>query len=259
MIYLKNLADEYLQVKWIVWTLFLFGYGWISRQDVMTYTQVDQKAINQWDILFSFWGDPFFIFYFFLPVWIFFCIKLIYAESRLLVFIRSKTELGWMRHVFFRLHFMLVVNTAIWLFVSLLLTLGVPYELGWSPWALGESYFNAGIAPVVHLGIPPIFLFMLQVVLLIVFLSCLYTALCVTHLLTARPAIMIALGTVLYIGAIISFKMFPADWIWIKASSYSILSASYYDLHSLWVGLIVQLILIALGWGVIAAKKRWEG
>lgn len=254
MSYLKKLRDECLTIKWLTLIIILYVIGIIMRQDIMLHAKYEQKAINQWDILFNFWSNPMMIIYFFIPFWVFFCIREILAESQNSVLIRVKTWLGWMRHIVYKLHFLLVAALIVWLIVSLLLTIGIPYEAFWSSWALNESYSNYLVSSLTHSNMSPVELFLLQIGLIIFFMGCLCVFLGTAYIITFRFSVLIALGLALYLGSIISFKMFPPEWTLFKVTNYAILAFSYNAFQTVWSGYGFFILIILLCWTAVVLK-----
>lgn len=261
MKYFKKLLNEYLTLKWPILFIFLFVFGFMIRQRIMKDAYDQQIAINHWDVLFNFWGDPMIIIYFFIPIWVFLCIRLILNESQDHVLIRLKTWIGWMRYIAFKLHFLLVITITIWIIVSLLLTIGIPYEASWSSWALNDSYSNYLVSSFTHLNTSPSILILLQMTLFVFFMVCLSTLLSTAYLLTNRLFVLIGLGLFLYLGSIISFKMLPLEWTWLNVTSYVVLIFSYTYFQSLWAGFGFLAVITLLCWTVAvlkSSKHEWK-
>lgn len=255
MNYFKKLFTECFTLKWLVLFIILFIFGFLIRQHMMINAYYEHTEINQWDFLFNFWGDPMIIIYFFIPFWVLFCIRFILDESQSHMLIRLKSWIGWMGHIVFELHFLLVIAIMIWIIVSLLLTIGIPYEDSWSSWALSSSYSNYLVSPFTHLQTSPLVLFLLQIALFAGFMGCLSILLSAAYLTTGRSFVLIALGLFLYLGSIISFKMLPPDWIWLNVTSYVVLIFSYGTFHTLYTGFIMLFLIILLCWTAAAFKS----
>ncbi|MCQ4087901.1 hypothetical protein [Saccharibacillus sp. JS10] len=255
---IRSILKQYAKIDSLFLMIIFSVYGFIVRERIIEFSTSENKSINQWDILLSFWGDPFLIFYLIVPYWIFCCIKIFFSEHREFIRIRLKTEFKWMSYVFSQIFRLLIKTITIFITISFVLTIHIDYQSIWSSWSLSESYFNSSVSLLAYSGQYPFLLFGLQIVLSSLFLLSLATWLCTFYIIAKKRYIVIIVGTILYLGSIISFKRFPSDWVLFKASSYSILSFSYYDFHSLWIGFVIQVLLIAFGWYIVYAKGIFQ-
>ncbi|WP_165842379.1 hypothetical protein [Paenibacillus xerothermodurans] len=220
---------------------------------------LQQLPLNRWDIIFTFLSDPLLIIFFYLPFWLFFSSQLIINEWDYTLLIRLKSFPKWMLYTIVRISPILLILQFLWIIISFLVTMGIPLENSWSIWGATAAPANNIIYIFQGTGFSPWFILFLQTTL---FSLCLITLHAIAASVYARfPRMNVIAGTsvFLFIGAIISYKVFPAlpaPFMLGMVTNYSILSFSYATFDSVVPAFLLLVSIITVCFSLVSLWSK---
>ncbi|WP_104176427.1 hypothetical protein [Cryobacterium sp. Y50] len=161
-------------------------FGITVRQQAIARAQESQASLNQWDHILGFLLEPYFIAYFFLPVWLFTSCVAIHRQFAIPALIRLGSYRSWLLSSILGAIRRLIPLMLIWVVSALLTSIGLLYEWEWSA-ASYTSTESKQILDVISVqGLPPLTVMAIQLSLFSVTLIGCYAALAVVHLIVKR-------------------------------------------------------------------------
>ncbi|KEF39622.1 hypothetical protein M670_01399 [Schinkia azotoformans MEV2011] len=245
MRYLNLILDEISTWKWVVFILILFPYAWKIRVAKESFSLDFAKSMNQWDIILEILSDPYFIFYFVLPLWLFFSSQIIKQEWEYTVHIRLRNLTKWIIHTLICISPLLLVLHFFWIIISLLVTVGIPLEDSWSGNGSDINIpLNYLVQPFKDSGISPWAILIIQPVLLSLFFTLLHVIMATFFIIVPKKRAIAVMSIFLYTYSIVSFKLFSPDMLWGKLENYMILSFAYGAFNSIVTPFLVIIIVV---------------
>lgn len=255
MSYIKKIFDEFTTWKWSIFIIIILLYGWSIRVTFAA-NNLEQLPLNQWDIIFTFLSSPFLNIYFYLPFWLFFSSQLIIKEWDYTLLIRLKSFPKWIFHTISRLSPMLFIFQTFSVMISFLVAMGTPVENEWSVWGMTYSPLNNVVFVLQGTGLSPWIILLLQTALLSLFLVTLHVVTASIYVRFPRMNVIAGTSLFLFIGAIISYKIFPAVFVLGNVTNYSILSSAYSTFDSFLPSFILLILIITISLSLIVLWSK---
>lgn len=259
MRYLHQILNEISTWKWLVFILILFPFAWKIRIEKESFSFHFVKSMNQWDIIIEVLSDPYFIFYFLLPMWLFFSSQIINQEWDYILQIRLRNLTKWIIHTLLCISPLLLVLNFFWIIISFLVSLGIPFEEGWSD--IGSDInipWNYLVQPFKDSGISPWAILIIQPVLLSLFFTMLHVIMATVFIIIPKKRTIAVMSIFLYTYSIVSFKLFSPDMIWGKLENYMIFSFAYGAFNSIIISFLVIIIVIIFCFLLVFLFQRYQ-
>ncbi|NGP46217.1 hypothetical protein G4V62_15115 [Bacillaceae bacterium SIJ1] len=243
-----SLLDEYLSWKWVIVVVILFGYVWNKRQDILVFASPLALPFNVWDFVIPMVSDAFLIIYLILPLWLFYSCKLLFREWEPTIMIRLGGYSQWVGFTLKKIFPTLLVFCLLLLGISFIGAIGVQVSDSWSALTTTEGhYMNNYTYPLYQQGLSPILALLLQVMLMMCFLVVIHVGLATLCIFSGQhQPLLVVVSTFIFVGSIISFKVFPPDWVWLHVINYTILPMTYGSFPSMLVPLGVFVLFITI-------------
>ncbi|MCS1352625.1 hypothetical protein NXZ84_13905 [Mechercharimyces sp. CAU 1602] len=134
----------------------------------------------------------------------------------------------------------------VWTSISFFLTIGVPAESGWSQLSQVESNFNTVSWTLQMFFDRPVFAALGQLILCALVLSFIHLLLALAYTIAKSKTFIYMMGVAVFLGAIISFKIFPPTLEWISLANYLTLAHGATNLGSPYFVFMVPCMLLIL-------------
>ncbi|MGJ7036490.1 hypothetical protein [Anoxybacillus eryuanensis] len=245
----KLFHSEFGYLKWGSVACIIYFYSLRSKEYIIFLSHESKKAVNVWDFMIAYFGNPYLITYFIFPFLCFYSVFYIisYYEDVSLIRLGSLNKWGYKTTI--RFLEVLIKTFFIWLVVSLILLKGVSFSSSWSALSK-EDVFLIEAQTIQKFISSPLLSFFYQILLIFFFFICLHIIFCSFYLLIKRVRLFITFVFSVWIYAILSFKRFPSHMGEFKFFSYFSLAQSLETFDHLLVPfftfLIIVLILIVL-------------
>lgn len=244
MKYLYELLDEALTWKWILFILFGFIYGWITKLEIVQISQLTAASINAWDIVLTLWSDPFFHIYFILPLWLVFSSRTIKKDWDYTVHIRIGSYWRWLLYTVRHASIILVTFLIIYSLICFIVG-GIPLENKWSTYSSVNVGSNAILYGLQQFVEQPFIAFLLQVGLYSLFLLTLYIILSTIYIFIANNISLTIAAISMFLFTIVSFNMF-VDIKWIQVLNYIFIYSAYNAFDSIIPSFLTLFAIIIL-------------
>ncbi|MBJ6361213.1 hypothetical protein ACFOQM_07895 [Paenibacillus sp. GCM10012307] len=214
-------------------------------------------TINKWDLIFYSVSDPIIIIYFVIPVWLYFSIVLILRDWNYNLLIRTRSFSKWMSYTSIELYGKLFLFQFFWVVTTLVLSRGIPFEFGWSSYALNEQALGNYSYTLQTIGLHPTIVLLLHMLLLSLFLIMLHLSLTTVYVITLNLPTIVVLGVLYFIGGLISFRMIPHWMIWFKIENFVILASAHLAWDTLLYAFLVPVALVAIFYIIVIFAKSF--
>lgn len=255
MIGLKALADELSRPKWIVVIPILFLYSWLVQLSLSRRAAWVQETPHFWDAWLDQIAHPLLFFFILTPAWLVLIGFLLLREWEDTLRIRLRHPAGWIIHTISLSLPTLIVLLALWGLSGALGGIGMPLEWGWSPF---QRKLDGNLSPWASVRTKTAFpawagmLQLLQTALYLISLQLVITAWFLWR--PSRNTVYLS-TTATFLAGIISYKIIPSEWYWLKLDSYALLPFSAYSFGNLYTGLILMLSFCLLFLGTAYACR----
>lgn len=243
MKYLKQIIDYLSNTRWIIFIIFVLFYSLYIKNQVVDSAIEYNANYNVWDIFFTFLSDPFFIIYFILPIWIVISIKLINDSWNENIFIRLSSYRRWLRYGLTQTFLYAIILQGLIIVIILGMSFEVPFSIEWSKYSSLDILSN--ISYKLSETNTPVLYAIAQIIYLLFFLLNVYLILAVLFLFIPKYKVVYSLGVFIFIGIIISFKVFT-NIPYLNIANYISVSYAYTWLFSYIYPIVTYIILMII-------------
>lgn len=242
----ERLRHEFAKRIWLLALGIILLYSLFLKREMMEVVRIQQTKINMWDGFYALMNDMYLLTYFVFPVMLFLSVGILIRESRHEVFIRLATPRGWA----YRTLKLFLVETAplftVLFVLSLLMTIGLPYEGGWSGYTRWIDDVHATSVLQERFSIPwhalPI-----QLLLLLLFLITVHFSLAGLFFLHQKKGWLYTQAIVTFFFGVFGFKALPEELKFLSPTTYLSVAMTSISYSSL---LVASLVLV----GVVAGQ-----
>lgn len=242
--------DNIFSLKWIILGVILYTYGAFRKQDLYVYSMDTNLLINQWDIIFAFFGNIYINIYIVLPYTIFMSISIILSQHHYEKMIRLKSYKNWIYDTWKSFIKDFTLMYAIWMIICLILLIKTPFSKGWSAFSKSQFYFSE-TQVLQNYTSSPLWALFLTLVMVMICLSCLHLILTLVFILTQRKWMMISTGVITWIAFGATMKMLPQEAYAFKLSNYLVLHAALSDFKNGWLPFLILFMTLLMSLIVI--------
>lgn len=247
---------ERLSIKWIIFFTVLFIFGFTSRNYMIDSSLHSDVAINQWDILIHFVADGDILYFFIFPFTLLLTGQLLLKEWNYLVLVRNKSYLKWMIYVSNQFLKRLLLIVLLWVLISFIITINIPYGPTWSDNALtNQNPYSLLYAYQSISELSPLLFYMLQIGFISLFLLTVHLINTTLFLLFPRFGTIIFTSLFFFVASLYSFKAF-FGWTWINPPVYTLLLYIYSYFDSLLFPIMNHILIISVCFFVISIKAK---
>jgi len=254
-----NLLEETLTWKWPLIFILMFIFGWRQRSQLIQSSIVIQEKLNQWDILIGITGDPYLLLYLLLPLMLLLTCLSIWKSWDTLYLIRVSKWGKWVAYSVKKFSCIVLLSVTILLVASLILTVGIPYQAGWSLFSSTDtSTFNYISSASWKSNLSPIAVLILQISLLIIVFLSLHAFITAIFIYLPKMLYLWFISFIILFYAIISFGYFPGPPI-IVPFNYMTFHSSYGLYGSIYPAFVILLSLLIISVYIIPLIKKIKG
>lgn len=239
---IKAFGQECLSWKWPPWILFLFLYGWNIKSELITYSNHLQISINNWDLVFELFSNPFLAVYLILPFVLLWSCKVILLHGGYITLIRLRSYTKWLLFLTSKILPSLIVLLISWILISFILTLGIPFQLFWSPYSFEDYQINFITTSLQQYVKYPFLALLIQTLQYIWFFITLHIVIATFYLYRQKNSTLVILSAGLFLGTVLSFKIF--SWNWMNIINYYFTYSSLKNLHSIFTPFVILTSII---------------
>ncbi|TCI62848.1 hypothetical protein [Exiguobacterium sp. SH0S2] len=256
----ERLRHEFTRKIWLLALIIVFLYAFFSKREMIEIVHVQQTKVNMWDGFYALTNDMYLLTYFVFPIILFLSVGILIRESRHEVFIRFATPRGWA----YRTLKLFLVETAplftVLFVLSLFMTIGLPYEGGWSGYTQGIDDVNATSVLQEQFSIPwhplPV-----QLLLLLLFLITVHFSLAGLFFFHQKKGWLYAQTIVTFFFGVFGFKALPEELKFLSPTTYLSVAMTSLSYSSLLVAALVLVFVIAgqhLVFGQLTTLQRMD-
>ncbi|MFZ0100275.1 MAG: hypothetical protein WAK98_17435, partial [Gemmobacter sp.] len=215
----ERLRYEFTKRIWLLALVIILLYSLVLKREMMEVVRIQQTKVNMWDGFYALMNDMYLLTYFVFPVMLFLSVGILIRESRHEIFIRVSTPRGWA----YRTLKLFLVETAplftVLFVLSLLMTIGLPYEEGWSGYTRWIDDVHATSVLQERFSIPwhalPI-----QLLLLLLFLITVHFSLAGLFFLHQKKGWLYTQAMVTFFFGVFGFKALPEELKFLSPTTY---------------------------------------
>ena len=244
MKYLNRIFVDLVSLKWILFGLVTYYFGLSLKKSIIINSFENQSPFNQWDFMILFLGDPYLVIYFIFPIWIFYSNLIILKNRDLSLLIRLGGYRKWIFYTLIKASEKLTVIIIIWITISLILTLNIPYEIGWSKFSTKITDTDNIINILYRNEFKPFFGVFMQVILFTLFTLTIHILSATIFVVFQKKSILISLNVIVSLGMIVSFKVIIEGFKKILLPNYIFLNHTFLTFHSFVTAPIILFIII---------------
>lgn len=252
----EKLLDQLFNWKWAIVFILIFIFSLRTRQLLIEYGTFLNSGLNQWDILIGISGDPILLLYLMVPVWFLLSCMSIKEAWSMNVLVRVGSWQRWVWYAVKQFSPIVAVTLLLLGVISLLLTIGLPYEPSWSAYAESPiTTFNQMSALSYESGITPYGAVVLQFMLLYLFAMAVHAFLSALYLLYSHIGFISTVYFAIYLYMLVTFRFFQGDPKWI-IYNYMTFPSSYGTYDAVYPAFIALLGLLTLSVFILPLWKK---
>ncbi|MGG1218216.1 hypothetical protein ABE236_12255 [Priestia endophytica] len=218
----RNIAkylEELIKFKWIALGIVIYFYGSMLKKQIIENAFQERTVINSWDISLNMLNDMYIIVYFIIPIILFISTSSILKDFNYQTLIRLGTIKKWILRSFLRFWKKSSVLLLIWAFMSLYMTINLPFSWEWSQFSKSNNVHN-DFHETSALFSAPLWGFIVQIGLLVLTLSLLHIFLSLIYATTKKKSVLLVICVVFFILGIIGFKLLPNKYGFLAPTTY---------------------------------------
>lgn len=226
MRFLVKVSAEVITIKWLLFAVCLYYFGLNIKNELIRRSIGYELQANHWDFLISYFSDPYLIIYLIFPIWIFSSAYIIFKKWDYNLLIRLASYRDWIFYTLKEMSVILVVILIIWFITGSILSINLPFDIGWSSLSSLETEDNKYLQILNSAGINPFVILIMQIGLFLLFFLTIYMVLITSYIVFQKKILVICLSVIFFVGVIVSFKSF-LDLNVIMLQNYMFLYQSY--------------------------------
>lgn len=249
MKYFKKLVESYSNPLWIIFVIFLLVYNYFIKKHIIILSLTKDLKYNMWDVFFGVLCDPFFIIYFILPILIMISSKLINDSWKETNLVRLLSYRNWLKYSLIEASQIFICLIGLICSIAIVVSFELPLTLNWSEYSSNNLLTNFATYYLNSNNVLPPIALIIQILNLMLFSLIIHSILTLFYLFFQKPVATFGFGLVIWLGIIISFKVFT-NYMWLNISNYISVPLTYKS-FSTWyypfIGYLFVLILVSFG------------
>ena len=246
MVILRNLTNELLQLRWILFGFVTFIFSFGIRKTIIE----SNVSINAWELLIILLSDVNLIIYFVLPFLLYFSMIFLVEDFEYHLLIRFDSYRAWVFMTSKKVLIHLILTIIVWFLVSVIMTIGFPLTTEWS---LGSELFEPPAIMKQYFDLPA-FALIYQLVMFFIMTSIVLTSIIVIHVFLQSWSLTSFIIVILYIFSFVSWKMFPEKLATLSLSNY----VAMYQSLNLWKTTLMLPLIAFLSVGLIYLAVKFK-
>ncbi|WP_338705508.1 hypothetical protein [Priestia aryabhattai] len=246
MKFLKELFNELMTLKWLIFSVVSFIFGLSLKKEIIYLAMEYKSQINKWDLIILFINDLYIVIYFILPIWIFLSTYTIFQNFNYNLLIRIGSYTKWIFYTLGKVYKYLISIFIIWILDGFILSFNLPFQMDWSPLSNINTYTNKVLFIYESQGLTPIFSVFSQIIMFTLFALTVHILLTTIFLATKNKTILLTCSLLICFSAIFSFRIFSEKLKILSLPNYMFLYHSYESFKSLIIGpsILIGIIII---------------
>jgi len=254
----SKIVNDGLTFKWLVLGVIIFLFGINKRNELLKESIGLNTSLNKWDLFLSTISDLYIILYLIFPLLLFIMVSIITKDFQHTILIRIGSYRKWIFRSQKKFITYLFLTMLVWILISLLISLGVPYSNSWSEF----STISNSISGTLQLMFTkPLFASVLQILSFMITTFLIHTLLSFLYVIFKNKVFISSVSVFLYLGAIISFKILPPTFKWIAlpnylslyhgVSSFNSASISIFTIFILTISMVILVLKVDYNFQII--------
>ncbi|XIH46815.1 hypothetical protein C1N65_27770 (plasmid) [Priestia aryabhattai] len=211
--------EELINFKWIAVGIVIYFYSHVLKNQIIEGSVQEHMEINIWDVSLKIQNDIYIILYFIIPLILVMSLSSIFEDFNYQTLIRLGTVRRWILRSLLRFLKRSSILILIWSFLSLYMTIKIPFSWEWSLFSKTNSVYNA-LYEISAIGLSPLWIFILELVLLFLTLTILHITLSVIYTITKKKLLLLAICVGFFIWGIVGFKLLPNNYAFLSPTTY---------------------------------------
>lgn len=251
----NRIAKETLRLKWLLIGVVIYFYSFTLKNEIFGFAKQNGLNVNVWDAIYTLQNDMYLTVFFLLPIMLFTSIKIISSDFNYALLIRVESFSSWL--IYTTKEFLIKISPLflLMLILSVLMSLGLPFELKWSSYSLLDTGINE--LNILHKSFSsPVMPLLLQLLLWILVSIAIHGFLIVLFLAHEKLMYLYLQSVLFFLLCIIGFKVFPEQIKFLSPTAYFTVAAALDAASNLILIMLVPLIIYLLEIAFVKYKKR---
>ncbi|MEH7024939.1 hypothetical protein, partial [Priestia megaterium] len=232
--------EELIDFRWIAVGVVFYFYAYVLKKQLIEGSVQEHIGINIWDISLTVQNDIYIILYFIVPIILVISLTSIFEDFNYQTLIRLGTIKKWILRSLLKFWKKSSILILIWSFMSLYMTIKLPFSWNWSLFSKTNGGYN-DLYEISVMGLSPLWVFILELVLLFLSLTILHITLSVIYTITRKNLLLLAICVAFFIWGIVGFKVLPNNYSFLSPTTYLSITQYIHSFNSPLVGLGVLL------------------
>lgn len=251
----NRIVKETLQLKWLLIGVVIYFYSFTLKNEIFGFAKRNGLNVNTWDAIYTLQNDMYLTVFFLLPIMLFTSIKIISSDFNYALLIRVESFSSWL--IYTTKEFLIKISPLflLMLVLSVLMSLGLPFEMKWSSYSLLDTGVNE--LNILHKSFSsPAMPILLQLLLWLLASIAIHGFLVVLFLTHEKLMYLYLQSVLFFLLCIIGFKVFPEQIKFLSPTAYFTIAAASDAISNLIYVILVPSVIYLTEIIFVKYKKR---